>query len=365
MRHDRQFVRRRDTEGGFVLIAVLFLVALILIGLAVAAPKIAKSIQRDKELELVHRGEQYKRAIKLYYRKFGAYPANMDQLMNTNQIRFLRKRYPDPFTGKDDWKVIYFGQAHVKPMGLFGQPITNGGLAGTAGSSALGGTGTGGVGTPIGSSGSATGSAFGSTTGSGSGSTDGSGFSGTSSGGSSSGFGSDSGSSFGGGSGIGSSTGSGIGSGTGSGIGSSTGGTGFGSSPGATTGTGSGTGSAFGSSDTTGSTLGGGPIVGVVIPDTRASLKEYKKQKHYNEWEFVYDPMEDQMQAMGLGGGAQPNLNGSTTTPGSTGFGSTTGGATLMNGGQQGSQFGSGSNGTGGGTGGGTGSAPETPSPQQ
>ena len=36
-----------DSEGGFVLLAVLFLVALILITLAVAAPRIAQSIQRD------------------------------------------------------------------------------------------------------------------------------------------------------------------------------------------------------------------------------------------------------------------------------------------------------------------------------
>ncbi len=95
------------SEAGFILLAVLFLVALILITLAVAAPKIAQSIQRDRELELMHRGEQYKRAIKLYYRKFGAYPSSIDQLVNTNQIRFLRKRYTDPMTGKDDWKIIH------------------------------------------------------------------------------------------------------------------------------------------------------------------------------------------------------------------------------------------------------------------
>ncbi len=118
--------------------------ALILISLAVAAPRIAKSIQRDKELELIHRGEQYKRAIKLYYRKFGSYPSSIDQLMNTNNIRFLRKRYTDPMTGKEDWKMIHFGQAHVKTVGLFGQPISNGGADWTtAGSSGLGGMGIG------------------------------------------------------------------------------------------------------------------------------------------------------------------------------------------------------------------------------
>jgi type II secretory pathway pseudopilin PulG len=300
-------IPRTGGEEGFVLLAGLFLVALILIALAVAAPKVAMSLRRDKELELVHRGEQYKRAIKMYYRKFGSYPANIDQLMNTNQVRFLRKRYTDPFTGKDDWKVIYFGQAHVKPMGLFGQTLT-------ASAVSPGGTGVAGAafgsGTTTGSASGTSGSAFGS---------------------SGSSFGSSSGSSFGSsGSSFGSSTGSNPGSTGGtdgssggtspSGFGSSSGGSSFGSSATGTTGTG--TGSAFGSTGSTGSTLGGGPIVGVAIPDTHASIKEYKKQKHYNEWEFVYDPIEDQLQASGAALGAgQQNLNGSTGTTG-TGFGS-------------------------------------------
>ncbi len=121
--------------------------ALLLVALAVAAPpKVAISIQREREIELVHRGEQYKRAIKLYHKKFGAYPTTIDQLVKTNEIRFLRKRYTDPITGKDDWRIIYLGQAKVPHMGFFGQPLT--GLAGPTN-----------VGAPIG--GAATGSAAG------------------------------------------------------------------------------------------------------------------------------------------------------------------------------------------------------------
>ncbi len=342
-----------EPECGFVLIAVLFLVALILIALAVAAPKMAKEIQRDKELELLHRGQQYQRAIKLYYKKFGSYPVSIDQLITTNQTRFLRKRYKDPMTGKDDWKLIYFGQAHVQPMGLFGQPLAGTGLAGAAG----------GVGQPI--AGSTTGSnntstsAFGSSSGSSFGSSSGSSFGGSSSGGSS--FGSSGNSGFGSsgtsGSGFGSSSGTTTGStdGSNSGFGSSGSTTPGGTSTGAATG--SGTGSAFGSTGSTGSTLnGGGPIVGVAIPDTRASMKEYKKQKHYNEWEFVYNPLEDQLQ--GALGGGQQNLNGATPVGASsgTGFSSNIGGATLINGGQN-SGFPP-SSGTNGGT-------TTTPPPQQ
>jgi hypothetical protein len=69
--------------------------------------------------------------------------------------------------------------------------------------------------------------------------------------------------------------------------------------------------------------------VGVAIKDTKASIKEYKQQKHYNEWEFVYDPIEDQLQGGGaLFGGATQNLNGTGTTGTGTpnGAGGLTGG---------------------------------------
>src|SRR5664279_1140498 len=115
--------RRRSGEEGYLLIGALVLIAMILIALAVAAPKIAVELQRDKEDELMHRGLQYARAIRLYYKKFGRYPASMDQLEKTNEIRFLRKRYKDPVTGKDEWHLIHYGEAKVKPTGLFGQPL--------------------------------------------------------------------------------------------------------------------------------------------------------------------------------------------------------------------------------------------------
>jgi type II secretory pathway pseudopilin PulG len=125
-------------EEGYILAFVIFMMAILIIGMAVAAPKIARSIQRDRELETMQRGKQYVRAIKLYYRKFGTYPTNVDALVNTNQIRFLRQRYVDPMTGTDDWKPIRLGQNKTPvAMGFFGEPL---GIAG----SPLGGNGVGG-----------------------------------------------------------------------------------------------------------------------------------------------------------------------------------------------------------------------------
>jgi type II secretory pathway pseudopilin PulG len=101
---------RHTGEEGFVLLSVLILIAVISILLGVAATKIARDIQRDRELECMHRGQQYARAIRLFYRQTGDYPTNLDQLDNTNGIRYLRKRYLDPIT-RSGWKMVYQGEA--------------------------------------------------------------------------------------------------------------------------------------------------------------------------------------------------------------------------------------------------------------
>ena len=127
-------------EQGYLLLGLLFLFVIILIGLALAAPKVAKEIQREKEVETVHRGEQYKRAIQLYYRKFGAYPMSMDQLKETNQVRFLRQQYIDPMTGKKDWKLLHLGQVQMTTLGFFGQVVQAGGAMPVAGMPGANGT---------------------------------------------------------------------------------------------------------------------------------------------------------------------------------------------------------------------------------
>ena len=98
---------------------VFLLAASIAIGMYMVAPRVAFESQRDKEQMLVERGEQYKRAIQLYYRKFRKYPVKMEDLENTSNIRFLRKRYVDPMSGKDEWRLI-----HVGPGGQFLDSLT-------------------------------------------------------------------------------------------------------------------------------------------------------------------------------------------------------------------------------------------------
>ena len=130
---------RKPSEDGFILLAVLILLALFLIAMAAAAPRIAADIQRDRDVETMHRGKQYVRAIQLYYRKFHAYPPNLDALVKTNNIRFLRKKYIDPTTGKADWKPIMMCQNKTPmAMGFFGQPLGAASGCGVVGGAAAG-----------------------------------------------------------------------------------------------------------------------------------------------------------------------------------------------------------------------------------
>lgn len=336
-------VSRTDGEAGYVLLAVIFLTVLMLISLAIAAPKIAIEIQRDRDIETIHRGEQYKRAIQEYYKTFGAYPTTFDQLKQTNNIRFLRKEYADPLTGKVDWKPVYYGQAHVRPLGFFGQPLSS--VAGVGAASVVMGGMSSGMyavssttttdenGIPVaGDSGS------GGTAGSGPGMSSGA----------------DSGSGFGSGSGGGLGT-SGLGGQSSSGFGSP-GPSGAGLSGLQSSGSTPGGSSGFGSSNSTsasglgGTTFGGGgPIVGVTLAVNKPSLVDYKLQTRYNKWEFNYDPMEDQMMAASsLFGGSPVDANSTGTGTNSTGsgFGNSNSGFGNSN-----SGFGSG-NGIGGSSGG-------------
>src|SRR5438874_8287534 len=90
---------RRQMEAGYLLLALLIMAAIMVIAAAAVAPRVAQEIRRQREEELIHRGTQYARAIRRYYKKFGRYPTSLDQLENTNNVRFLRKRYTDPITG--------------------------------------------------------------------------------------------------------------------------------------------------------------------------------------------------------------------------------------------------------------------------
>lgn len=122
-------------EDGYILAGVIILIAILMISLAAAVPKVREQLQRDQELETMHRGRQYIRAIQLYYRRFHRFPPSVDALLSTNNLRFLRQRYPDPITGKDDWTPVLLGQNKAPlSMAYFGQPLNMGSAVAAANS---------------------------------------------------------------------------------------------------------------------------------------------------------------------------------------------------------------------------------------
>src|SRR5689334_19523380 len=107
--------RRTGSQQGYILLAVMLVLTLMLIALAAEAPRIAQQIQREREEELVHRGDDFAIAIKRFVHKNGGrYPISLEQLEDTNHVRFLRKRYKDPTTGENIWRLVHFGEAEIK-----------------------------------------------------------------------------------------------------------------------------------------------------------------------------------------------------------------------------------------------------------
>jgi type II secretory pathway pseudopilin PulG len=99
---------------GFTYIGLL--VAIVLIGSALAAVAEVWSVQarREREVELQYRGHAIRRAIGLYValNPGGAarYPMDLEDLLQDDRWpqvrRYLRRLYEDPMTGKADWTLI-------------------------------------------------------------------------------------------------------------------------------------------------------------------------------------------------------------------------------------------------------------------
>lgn len=112
----------RRSESGFALLFVFAMAATLAVMFFLELPRIAFERQREKEQLLIERGEQYRRAIQLFVRKFNRYPGTLNELENTNNIRFLRRRYKDPMTGKAEWRLIHIGPGGVLLDSLVTKP---------------------------------------------------------------------------------------------------------------------------------------------------------------------------------------------------------------------------------------------------
>ncbi len=245
-------------QRGYMLITLMLALALITIGLLTVLPEIGQQIRRDREEEMRHRGTAYMRAIQHFYKKFGRYPMRVEELENTNNLRFLRKRYKDPInrdpaTGQEkDFKLLHQTDISLNNGPVLGQipgqslPGQGGLGQGSFGGAQGGLGGLGGLGAQPGGL---------RQTGNSGAQTPASGDSGNASSGDASDTGGNSNSA--------------------------------GSSPSGSNAN-SNSGSGF-----NGPTFGGGPILGVASASKAKTIRVFYEKNHYNDWLFIYVPQAD------------------------------------------------------------------------
>ncbi len=95
----------RLDDRGYIMVVLLISMAVAAIWMSAALPAWRQQSMREKELELIFRGEQYARAIALYQIKNNSYPINIEALVTQ---RYLRKKYKDPVTG-EDFQIVGMG----------------------------------------------------------------------------------------------------------------------------------------------------------------------------------------------------------------------------------------------------------------
>jgi hypothetical protein len=290
--------RKRRSNGGYAYVMALFMVLTVMIGSQIILRNLVTETRSAQEEQMIWRGNQYARAIRNYYRKTGKYPSSQDDLLTGSlDVHFLRSEVvKDPMNKQDgEWRFIYtnasgaiIGSVKYGSMQQMALMDMNGGQLPAAqsapgipglnnqnSSGAANPTGAGQIGGGLGST---------STTTSGPGQNSSSGFLG-------SGFS-------------------------------------LGASPMGSTGA-AGASTTAATGGTTGTVLGplgqpvtatmagpqptgpvdgpvfGGQLVGVGSKVDRASVRVYKGGKKYNQWEFIWNPIEEQ--AMAMQQGLSPN----------------------------------------------------------
>ncbi|HEV2730583.1 MAG TPA: hypothetical protein VGV15_11180 [Terriglobales bacterium] len=265
---------KSGNEQGYILLMMMLVITMLAIAATAVAPGIAFQIRRDREEELIHRGVQYSRAIRRYVKKFGRYPTRIEELENTNNMRFLRKRYKDPVTGQD-FKPLHLGEVQTAFGGGIAGATPVSALNAVPGVPTLGGAAPG-FGTQPRQTQTSSVGAVGATTNTNAGSTNASDQNQNAAGqnppGDESNAQSDSGAP---------------------------------AQP------------APAGGNTTPQTFGGGPIVGVVSTSKKETIRVFNKKNHYDQWQFIYDPNSDRGGLLNTP--AQPPLQGVAPQVGQTG----------------------------------------------
>jgi type II secretory pathway pseudopilin PulG len=101
--------RRRRAEAGYTLVMFVMAIAVMSIAMGVAVQTVEFQMRREREAELIFRGEQFIEAIRLYKVKYGRYPMQLKEIYEAKP-RVIRKKWKDPITDSENWGIVFLGQ---------------------------------------------------------------------------------------------------------------------------------------------------------------------------------------------------------------------------------------------------------------
>jgi hypothetical protein len=103
-----------SSQRGYLLVVLMFALALFGVGLATVGRWESEMAQRDREKELLRTGAQVVEAIRAYYLaspgSINLLPSTWDDLLEDHRyigtLRHLRRIPVDPFSHRDDWTIL-------------------------------------------------------------------------------------------------------------------------------------------------------------------------------------------------------------------------------------------------------------------
>jgi type II secretory pathway pseudopilin PulG len=97
-------------QGGFTYIGLLIAVAILGLMLTVVGRVWSTSERREREIQLLFVGHEFRNAIAGYFQQGRRYPQTLQDLLGDPDTpipqRYLRRLYVDPMTGGTDWQLI-------------------------------------------------------------------------------------------------------------------------------------------------------------------------------------------------------------------------------------------------------------------
>jgi type II secretory pathway pseudopilin PulG len=99
----------RGAEAGYTMVMFVMIIAVMSIAMGVAVQTAEFQMRREREAELIFRGQQFIEAIRLYKIKYGRYPMQLKEIYEAKP-RVIRKKWKDPITDSENWGIIFLGQ---------------------------------------------------------------------------------------------------------------------------------------------------------------------------------------------------------------------------------------------------------------